>query len=82
MDPNKPESDPNDVSHMMEGVNAAFGPVLEWPRKPMGGRAIGAKKGGKTQAKGQGKGRPSHRAMRSSKSHPPKKYQRSPIGWE
>ena len=55
---------------------------LLWPRKPMSGRAIGSKKGMKGPAKSQSKGKVSSRAMRSSKSHPPKKYQKSPIGWE
>jgi hypothetical protein len=78
MDPEKPESNPNDVSKMINDVNQAFGPVLEWPRKPMAGRAMGAKKG----VKGKTHSKPSARAMRSSKSHPPKKYQQSPFGWE
>lgn len=52
--------------------------VLEWPRRPLNGRPIGQKKG----AKNPSKGKVSHKAMRSSKSHPPKKYGQSPIGWE
>lgn len=79
MDPHKEEQDPNiDARRMHQQAAEGLGIPLHWPQKPLGGRAIGGKKGGK----GHAKPKASHRAMRSSKSHPPKRYGQSPIGWE
>lgn len=84
------EQDPNlDAKRMFQQASSAFGLPqgtvgLAYPRKPLGGRAIGQK--GKGTPKGKVGRAPSKgkvgRAMKSSKSHPPKKYGQSPIGWE